>query len=124
MHAIKWAPSGNVIAFAGHDSSVNFANITAQPPVVQRIRLPYLPLRELLFLTEKSIVGVGNDANPLLFTSTDGGDWSFASELDQKNHGAAAKADTALNKFKAKVDLGTESPVDTKVETLHQNTIT
>jgi len=125
VHAIRWAPSGNVIAFAGHDSSVNFANITAQPPVVQRIRLPYLPLRELLFLSEKSLVGVGNDANPLLFSATDSGDWSFASELDTKDHGGGgASENSALNKFKAKVDLGTEAPVDAKLNTIHQNTIT
>lgn len=81
VHAIKWSPSGNQIAFSGHDSSVSFSQINGQTPQVQRIRLPYLPIRELLFLSEKSVVAVGEDANPLLFTSNDSGVWSFASEV-------------------------------------------
>jgi len=124
VHAIKWAPSGNVIAFSGHDSSVSFSNITQQPPSVQRVRLPYLPVRELLFLSEKSVVGVGEDANPLLFTSTDSGNWSFTSELDPKDHKTQKADNTALNAFKSKVNLGTDAPVDSTVETIHQNTIT
>jgi len=125
VHAIKWSPSGNVIAFAGHDSSVNFANIQVQPPAVQRIRLPYLPLRDLLFLSEHSLVGAGDDANPLLFSSNDNGDWTFGSELDTKDHNAAAStSSSALTAFKSKITHGLESAVDTKVETLHQNTIT
>jgi actin related protein 2/3 complex subunit 1A/1B len=125
VHAIKWSPSGNVIAFSGHDSSVNFAYIQGEPPAaVQRIRLPYLPVRELLFLSENSLVGVGEDANPLLFTSTDSGNWSFAAELDTKDHGSSKSDNSALNSFKSKVNLGSEVVADTKVETLHQNTIT
>lgn len=124
VHAIKWSPSGNAIAFAGHDSSINFANIQSQPPTVQRIRLPYLPLRELLFLSEHSLVGVGNDANPLLFSGNDNGEWAFASELDPKESAAATKSTTAFDKFKTKVDLGSESTVETKIDTVHQNTIT
>jgi len=124
VHAIKWSPSGNVIAFSGHDSSVSFSNITSQPPQVQRIRLPYLPIRELLFLSEKSVVAVGEDANPLLFTSNDRGEWTFTSELDQKNHLAKESSNTALNTFKTKVNLGTDAPSDTQVSTKHQNTIT
>jgi len=124
VHAIKWSPSGNAIAFAGHDSSINFANVQATPPTVQRIRLPYLPLRELLFLSEQSVVGAGDDANPLLFSANDSGVWSFATELDPKDHAAAKGADSALKKFQNKVDLGTDTAVETKLETIHQNSIT
>jgi len=124
VHAIKWSPSGNSIAFAGHDSSVSFASIASLPPVVQRVRLPYLPIRDLLFLSEKSVVGVGEDANPLLFTSTDQGNWSFASELDTKDHAAAKTDNSALNAFKTKVNLGAAAPIDATVDTIHQNTIT
>jgi len=126
VHAIKWSPSGNVIAFAGHDSSVNFANITAQPPAVQRLRLIYLPLRELLFLTENSLVGVGNDSMPLLFSGNNSGEWTFSAELDTKDHGSGKSDNSAISSFKKKVEFGvdTGSAVETKVETLHQNTIT
>lgn len=122
VHAIKFSPSGNVIAFAGHDSSVNFAQLGPQP-VVQRVRLPSLPLRELLFLSERSLVGAGHDATPYLFSGNDSGEWAFAYELDSKDHAVAKAKSSALSDFQKKVDFGTEN-VETKVETLHQNTIT
>jgi len=126
VHAIKWAPSGNQLAFAGHDSTINFANVSSQPPSIQRLRLHSLPLRDIIFLSEHSLVGVGEDANPVLFTSTDAGDWSYGSELDKAAApAAAAGANSAMNVFKNKVDLGQDTATqDTKLETLHQNCVT
>jgi len=125
VHAIKWSPSGNRIAFAGHDSSINFADVTSLPPNLQRIRLPSLPIRDLLFLSEHSIIGVGEDANPALFTASDDGAWSYSSELDKSGPPAAAGENLSARKiFVNKVDIGQESSNDTKLETIHQNTIT
>lgn len=125
VHAIKWAPSGNQLAFAGHDSTINFANVSSQPPSVQRLRLHSLPLRDILFLSEHSLVGVGEDPNPVLFTATDAGEWSYGSELDKAGPATSdAGASSAMNKFKAKVDLGQEGPQDTKLDTIHQNCVT
>eukprot|EP01110_Echinostelium_bisporum_P006080 TRINITY_DN2480_c0_g1_i1.p1 TRINITY_DN2480_c0_g1~~TRINITY_DN2480_c0_g1_i1.p1 ORF type:complete len:375 (-),score=160.29 TRINITY_DN2480_c0_g1_i1:91-1215(-) len=125
VHAAKWSPSGNTIAFVGHDSSINFATV-AQQATVQSLKLSTLPFRDLLFLTERSVVAVGEDANPYLFTSNDSGHWTLISELD-KGEGAAGApkgGNTAMNIFKGKVDLGQDAPIDTKLTTLHQNTIT
>eukprot|EP01111_Echinosteliopsis_oligospora_P006602 TRINITY_DN2084_c0_g1_i1.p1 TRINITY_DN2084_c0_g1~~TRINITY_DN2084_c0_g1_i1.p1 ORF type:complete len:374 (+),score=86.46 TRINITY_DN2084_c0_g1_i1:138-1259(+) len=125
IHSVKWSPSGNKIAFAGHDSSINFADITSNPPNVQRIRLPLLPFRDLLFLSEKSVVAVGEDANPCLFTSNDSGEWTFISEMDKKDTAAAGPAkDSARDIFTRKDTLGTDNANDTKVNTQHQNCIT
>lgn len=62
--------------------------------VQQRIRLPALPIRDLLFLTENSLVGVGEDANPILFTADDQGQWSYQSELDKGGSAAAGGSET------------------------------
>jgi len=124
VHAIKWSPSGNQLAFAGHDSSINFADVTNLPPALQRLRLHSLPLRDILFLSERSLVGVGEDTNPVVFTSNDNGAWTFGSELDKSAPPAAAATQSAAQIFKGKVDLGSDSGSDTKLDTLHQNCIT
>lgn len=124
VHTIKWSPSGNRLAFAGHDSSINFADVSSQPPSVQRLRLHSLPLRDLLFLSEQSLVGVGEDTNPVLFQATDSGDWAFGSDLDKSGPAVNTGTTSARDVFKAKVDLGTESATDTKLDTLHQNAVT
>lgn len=125
VHAIKWSPSGNRLVFAGHDSCINFADVSAQPASLQRIRLPSLPLRDLLFLSEHSLVGVGEDTNPILFTATDAGEWSYGSEIDKAGPAAAGAASMSARKvFASKVDLGTESGTDTKLDTRHQNSVT
>lgn len=126
VHAIKWSPSGNKLAFAGHDSSINFANIASQPPAVQRIRLPNLPIRDVLFLSEQSLVGVGEDCNPILFSANDSGEWTYISELDKQSAASSSEgaSQSARKMFQNKVDLGAESVGDTKLDTTHQNAIT
>jgi len=122
VHAIKWSPSGNRLVYVGHDSSINFAEV-GPPPVVQNVKLHSLPFRDVLFLTEDSLVGVGEDANPTLFQAG-GGNWKFVGELDKNSAAKSTGAVSAMNTFKNKVDLGSETSNDTKVDTLHQNTIT
>jgi len=122
VHAVKWSPSGNRLVYSGHDSSINFAEV-GPPPAVQNIKLHNLPFRDLLFLNEDSIVGVGEDANPTLFQAS-GGTWKFVGELDKNSTAKSAGPSNAMNAFKNKDTLGSESANDTKVDTLHQNTIT
>eukprot|EP01112_Ceratiomyxa_fruticulosa_P018909 TRINITY_DN6116_c0_g1_i1.p1 TRINITY_DN6116_c0_g1~~TRINITY_DN6116_c0_g1_i1.p1 ORF type:complete len:373 (+),score=81.94 TRINITY_DN6116_c0_g1_i1:126-1244(+) len=127
VHGVKWSPSGNLIAFASHDSSLCIANVSNLPPTIQKVNLRGLPIRDLLFLSENSLVGVGEDCNPLLFQS-EGGNWAFVSEIDKKSEQAAASGDSAAGNarklFASKVTLGAESVTDTKLETQHQNCIT
>eukprot|EP01113_Clastostelium_recurvatum_P002397 TRINITY_DN10_c0_g1_i1.p1 TRINITY_DN10_c0_g1~~TRINITY_DN10_c0_g1_i1.p1 ORF type:complete len:387 (-),score=101.30 TRINITY_DN10_c0_g1_i1:77-1192(-) len=126
VHAVKWSPSGNQVAYASHDSSISFANVSSLPPTIQKINLKGLPLRDLLFLSESSLVGVGDDCNPFLFSRDDNGTWTFVSEMDKKAEGgpAASESSSARKMFESKVNLGTESASDTKLTTQHQNSIT
>eukprot|EP01133_Synstelium_polycarpum_P002903 gene2903-3335_t len=121
VHALKWSASGNLLAFASHDSTIAVADFSSNPPTVQKLRLRNLPLRDLLFITENSIVGVGNDCTPILFTNS--GEWKLIGELDKSEAAAGGAETSARNVFQNKVDLG-ESKVDIKLPSVHQNCIT
>lgn len=73
VHAVAWSPSGNILAYASHDSTVHFATmgVAAEPPV-QVVRLNDLPFTSLLFLNESALLGAGYDFNPTLITSSQG----------------------------------------------------
>jgi actin related protein 2/3 complex, subunit 1A/1B len=68
VNAVAWSPSGSILAFAGHDSSVHFATLYPEGPVVQTIRFSFLPLNKLMFLKEKVLIGAGHDFNPAVFS--------------------------------------------------------
>ncbi|KYQ90570.1 actin related protein 2/3 complex [Tieghemostelium lacteum] len=125
VHACKWSPSGNTLAFASHDSNLAVANFSSNPPTVEKIKLRTLPLCDLLYLTENSIVGVGYDCTPVLITNSNG--WTYQGELDKPGTGAAATSGAeptnARKLFQNKVDLG-DTKTDTKLSTAHQNCIT
>ena len=101
--SVAYSPSGCVLAFAGHDSSVHFAQFnTGGAPAVTTIRFPFLPLTQLLFLDEYKVVGAGHDMNPAVFANT--GDWAFAGFVDKKPAKAAASA-AATNSVASKMAM-------------------
>jgi len=73
--ALAWSLTGNVLCYAGQDSSIHFARFdqlsaSAPVPTVQTLRLPCLPLTSLLFLSETAAIAGGHDFVPLLFGKT------------------------------------------------------
>jgi len=88
VHAVSYSPSGNVLAFAGHDASIHFVTFSKESPVVQTLRFSFLPLLQLLFLSDTKLVGAGHDANPALFELADS--WSFSQFVDKKPEAKAA----------------------------------
>lgn len=73
--ALAWSPTGNVLCYAGHDSSIHFARFdqlsaSSAIPAVQVLRLPCLPLTSLLFVSETAAIAGGHDFVPLLFGKT------------------------------------------------------
>eukprot|EP01031_Cornospumella_fuschlensis_P016849 gene16849-20597_t len=83
IHAVAWAPSGNTLAYAAHDSAVYIATlgVSAEPPV-QMVRLNDLPITTLMFLSDKALVGAGHDFNPLLLVRG-GADWGVHGFVDK-----------------------------------------
>jgi hypothetical protein len=62
------------LAYASHDSTLSVVDASTQDHTVQAVRYRYLPLVDLLWINENSIVGVGHDCNPFLFQKQ-GGNW-------------------------------------------------
>lgn len=117
VHAVAWSPSGDVLAYTGHDSSVHFADLTTTradvEPVVRTVRLSQLPLCSLLFVAEYALVGAGHDFNPALLTysSSGQGTWSFFGYIDKEEAKAEATATSGVSAarelFKNKTARGT-----------------
>lgn len=121
IHAVAWAPSGNALAYAGHDSVIHVATLQPSPAeqVVRTIRLKGLPMMGLLFLSEKAMVGIGHDFSPSVFVdNTSTGEWVYYDHLDKNKPKANKPAATgtvtsnARALFQNKTDRGQESKVD------------
>lgn len=118
VHDVAWSPSGNRIAFVGHDSSVTFIDA---PSNQQRLTLSTLPFRSIAFLSENTVVAAGHDCNPAIFNAAGAG-WTFTKFVDEATKAAAAGGSSAMSMWQQKVDLGTTSN-ETTLPTKHQNAI-
>ncbi len=88
---VSFSPSGNVLAFVGHDSSLTvvYPSGPEQPPAaVHVIRSPTLPYVTLTFVSENQLVAAGHDCQPVLFQGDAQAGWSIVKSLDAA--GAAA----------------------------------
>jgi len=124
VQSVQWSPSGNKLAFIGHDSSLVVVDVSsATPRVDANVRHTDLPFKDLLWVSEDGIVCVGHDCNPTFFSGRGG--WQMVRKLDTGASGGETKAvgNAAFNSFKNKVDKA-EVATETKLNTKHQNTIT
>jgi actin related protein 2/3 complex subunit 1A/1B len=125
VQSVRWSPSGNLLAFTGHDSTLCVADVSSGQPNASAVKFNDLPFRDILWISEDSIVGVGHECNPTLFQGK-GGRWNYVKKLDTGNTGGAAPATQSSSAFKVfqnKVDKA-ESATETKLTTKHQNCIT
>jgi len=130
IEACRFSPSGTRFAFAGHDSTVHFGEITTSAQDVQTILRHDLPLRSIVFLTDTMAIGGGYDNVPIIYEYNNG-NWEEKGSLDT---GALAKAATqgkdkgafgaAFSKFDQATKLG-HKQVDLEVilPFRHQNVI-
>ncbi|XP_057798227.1 actin-related protein 2/3 complex subunit 1B-like [Salvia miltiorrhiza] len=88
---IRWSPSGNTLAYAGHDSMIYFVDEIGSSPSAQSVAFRDLPLRDVLFLSERMVIGVGYDCNPMVFAADERGLWSFLRFLDERKQPSSAK---------------------------------
>jgi actin related protein 2/3 complex subunit 1A/1B len=126
VHNVAWARSGTKLAFLSHDSTIHFVDVTGGlPGTTQALKLNILPLSDLLFITENSLVAGGHDYLPYLFENK-GDSWALSKELTQEKKAAAKSAGAtrdAFNKFSAKVETGTDSREEQIINSVHQNSI-
>ncbi|KAI0317567.1 actin-like protein ARPC3 [Amylostereum chailletii] len=138
VHAVGFSPSGDVLAFASHDSTVSI--VYPGGPTLFTIRSPSLPYVTLAWTSEDAFVAAGHDCQPVLVTGSPAG-WSALGSLDDtsapKAGGAGARASpvgrlntAAFNAFKNTAERGIGggggggAEKDTEIFTVHQNTIT
>ncbi|GLT55979.1 hypothetical protein SLA2020_290560 [Shorea laevis] len=81
---VKWSPSGNTLAYVGHNSMIYFVDDVGPSPLAQNVAFRNLPLRDVLFVSEKMVVGVGFDCNPMIFAADETGIWSFIRFLGER----------------------------------------
>lgn len=85
VHDVAFSPSGDVLAFASHDSSISivYPSAPGEPPqAIQVIRSPSLPYVSMVFATEASLVAAGHDCQPALFTGDAQNGWKLERSLD------------------------------------------
>ncbi|GJP36965.1 hypothetical protein CLOM_g21429 [Closterium sp. NIES-68] len=93
----KWSPSGANLAFVGHDSTIHFINDVGPSLTLHSISLRYLPLRDVLFLSDRLLVAAGFDYNPILFSADANGTWTFVRVLDDAEEPSSTATGTALS---------------------------
>jgi len=144
VHSVGFSPSGDVLAFASHDSTISV--VYPSGPTVLTIRSTLLPYVTLTWTSEDSLVAAGHDCQPVLFSGGPSG-WQAVGSLDDttapKTSGGARGALTgsspvgrlnsaAFNTFRNADSRGLGSSpgggaplaTDTELFTVHQNTIT
>ncbi|WVZ73137.1 hypothetical protein U9M48_021482 [Paspalum notatum var. saurae] len=110
---VKWSPSGKTLAFAGHNSMIYFIDEVETAPAAQNLALRDLPLRDVLFVSERTVIGVGFDCNPMIFVADETGLWSFVRFLDERkatpSTSKASQLSEALGKLYGQSKQGTSS---------------
>ncbi|KAL6286897.1 hypothetical protein ACE6H2_011287 [Prunus campanulata] len=81
---VRWSPSGNTLAYVGHNSMIYFVDDVGPSPLAQNVAFRDLPLRDVLFLSERLVIGVGFDCNPMVFAADERGIWSFIKFLGER----------------------------------------
>ncbi|KAI9262734.1 WD40-repeat-containing domain protein [Sporodiniella umbellata] len=122
VHSVAFSPSGDALAFSGHDSSINlvYPSVDGNHAVLT-VTSNALPFRSILWTNEKQIVAAGFDCAPILYETKDGHDWHYAGSLDIGRK-KTSQAASVLARFKT-MDSRGEAENDTSLNTVHQNTI-
>jgi actin related protein 2/3 complex subunit 1A/1B len=126
IHGVGFSPSGDALAFTGHDSSITvvYPSAPEQPPrAMLNIPTRLLPFNCLIWNGENEIIAAGHDCEPYRFQGDESG-WKLTGPIESKPEGGAGsiREDTALNMFR-QMDLKGQTQADTQLKTTHQNTI-
>lgn len=108
VHDCDFSPSGNILVFVGHDSTINFV----EGKNVQTHRLPTLPFTSVRFVAENKVVAAGHDCAPFMFTHGSSG-WDKGKSMDKGANEKGLKIPPA----------NASSNSQTPLPTAHQNSI-
>ncbi|KAJ9626244.1 ARP2/3 actin-organizing complex subunit Sop2 [Taxawa tesnikishii (nom. ined.)] len=127
IRSCAFSPSGDALAFVGHDSTMTvvYGAGEGQPPqAVVSVSTQTLPFADLAWISEGEIVCAGYDCAPFRFSGSADG-WTLSGSLDSTASGGAQsqREESALNMFKQMDLKGKTGRDDTQLKTVHQNTI-
>ncbi|KAK4889995.1 ARP2/3 actin-organizing complex subunit Sop2 [Elasticomyces elasticus] len=131
VHDVAFSPSGDALAFCAHDSSVTvvYPSGADQPPqAVISVSTQLLPFTSLLWSSETELVAAGYDCGVYRLSGDTSG-WQLTGSLEEakkERPGLEQREESALNMFRS-MDLkgrsGGAATEDTKLKTVHQNSI-
>ncbi|KAF9730681.1 hypothetical protein PMIN06_004173 [Paraphaeosphaeria minitans] len=126
VHSVAFSPSGSALAFAAHDSTLTVvypAGPEEPPRAVVSISTQVLPFMSLVWSTESEIIAAGYNCEAYRLQGDENG-WQLAGSLESKGRPGVqdSREESALNMFK-QMDLKGSTKDDTKLKTVHQNTI-
>jgi actin related protein 2/3 complex subunit 1A/1B len=127
VNNVSWSPSGKRIAFVGQGASIHFVDLPNQEQRILQDNLPYLLCE---FLSDDSLIAVGFDNNPRVYTNN-GGTWQLAGKADPESDKPQAKAvkkgfGSAFSKFQQADKEGAKfgsAKEESKCLTYHKNTV-
>ncbi|XP_052780749.1 actin-related protein 2/3 complex subunit 1A-A-like [Mya arenaria] len=121
VHCVSFSDSGEKLAWVGHDSSIAIVD-AANDCALSVIKGSFLPFYGITWITENSMVAVGFDCSPKLFSHA-GSEIKFVHDLDVPKQADESKM-TAMSRFKNLDKKGTAGgDTLTTLKTQHQNTI-
>ncbi|KAJ3334316.1 protein 2 3 complex subunit [Blyttiomyces sp. JEL0837] len=113
VHSVAFSPSGNTIAWTGHDGNVSFASGPSNP-IVTAVT-PNLPLVSVIFASETTVIAGGHDCVPYLFQQR-GGQWELVDKID-KGKAKVESGNSAMNKFRQMDSRAQVAATDTELNT-------
>ena len=124
---VAFSHAGDWLAFCSHNSTVSFVDLVSGG-APQVVRMSELPLTQLLFLADGSLIGAGHSYTPFLFSMNGpGGEWCSAGKLGAHRKKDVAKGNfaSARSMFQAASNTGqTASAAATdKADSVHQNLV-
>ena len=125
---VAFNPTGDTLAFCSQDATVTFVDVAAaaaQQGCMQALRLSELPITQLLFLPDGSLVGAGHSYDPLLFVNR-GGTWALAGKVQPNKADAAKKTGVAANRamWQAQTNTGQSAGSATgEIDSAHLNMV-
>jgi actin related protein 2/3 complex, subunit 1A/1B len=131
VNDVAWSPSGMQLAFVSQGSNVFVMEVPAPGAAPTKLVLRHegLPFLRCAFLDDKTLVAVGFDMNPAVFSKGASG-WAFSRYADTKPEGASeAKASNAFSAaramFASKVSTGRSAAAADmdKLDTRHEGSI-
>jgi actin related protein 2/3 complex subunit 1A/1B len=126
IHSVAFSPSGNALAFAAHDSTLTvvYPSAPEQPPkAVLSVSTQVLPFMSLIWSSESEIIAAGYNCEAYRLQGGEDG-WQLTGSLEAKGRPGLQdqREESALNMFR-QMDLKGKTSDDTKLKTVHQNTI-